>query len=323
MQGIDCCSPLTYAKAENAKAAGFDFVGRYLVPSNLSKALTPQEAHAISAAGLGLLCVWELDASRALSGAAGGKEDGRIARQCAEYIGMPVDRGIIYFAVDFQAMGGQFAEIGNYLSAAMIEAAPYRIGVYGSYYTVEAMAKLKDICSGFWQCVAWSNNLVSPHTNVYQYAWDGSVEARAAAAKIGVNVDLNRCDDLNAAGIWRYEEDERMDINRMLEVMSNEQAARIVERAQEYFARMPLPGSWPAEEELDEAIKMGLTDGSKPMALASRLETAVMVKRAVSDVLAGESCETCENREDCADDEGGDCAECDVSKILDNVSEVG
>lgn len=49
----------------------------------------------------------------------------------------------------------------------------------------------------------------------------------------------------------------------------------------EYLSKLPCP-EW-AEKELEEAKKMGITDGSRPRMLCSRLEAAIMCKRAVED----------------------------------------
>lgn len=84
-----------------------------------------------------------------------------------------------------------------------------------------------------------------------------------------------------AAFKGRLRENEEMDLNKLIEDMTPEQAARIVEKAQARMATELLPKSWDAEGELEEAKKLGITDGSRPMCMASRLETAVMVKRAV------------------------------------------
>ena len=72
------------------------------------------------------------------------------------------------------------------------------------------------------------------------------------------------------------EEDAVMDIS----TLTDEECYSIVERAQRYARRLPLPMSWDAEGALQQAIDHGITDGSNPMALATRLETAVMADRA-------------------------------------------
>ena len=46
-----------------------------------------------------------------------------------------------------------------------------------------------------------------------------------------------------------------------------------------YTASLPLPG-W-AKEELEEAVTMGITDGTDPMGLIPRYQAAIMAKRAV------------------------------------------
>ena len=46
-----------------------------------------------------------------------------------------------------------------------------------------------------------------------------------------------------------------------------------------YTASLPLPG-W-AKEELEEAVAMGITDGTDPMGLIPRYQAAIMAKRAV------------------------------------------
>lgn len=76
------------------------------------------------------------------------------------------------------------------------------------------------------------------------------------------------------------EKEEEMDLDKIIVNMTPEQAYKIMEKAQTYLADQPLPTSWDAAGELEEAKKMGITDGTRPMCIASRLETAAMVKRA-------------------------------------------
>lgn len=260
MRGIDTATRLTAAKCKELKAAGVEFVGRYLVPAvgNLKwKALTKPEAEAITAAGLRLLTVWETTADRAKGGAAAGAADGAQALRCARDIGMPAS-GIIYFAVDFGAQSADMDAIEAYLRAAREQTAEYDTGVYGSYSVVEEMAKRKA-CSCFWQCVGWSNGKKSPALNVYQSMWSHPL--------CGISVDDNECADMDAAGIWTYEE----------ENMTGEQ---IYNKLNEYLREQPAP-DW-AKEELEQAVAMGITDGTRPMELVPRYQAAVMAKRAAS-----------------------------------------
>lgn len=258
IRGIDTATRLTAAKCKELKAAGIEFVGRYLVPTvdYLEwKALTKAEAEAITGAGLKLLTIWETAASRAKGGAAAGGADGIQALKCARDINMPTN-GIIYFAVDFEAQAADMDAIEAYLLAARLRTAEYDIGVYGSYSVVEEMAKRKA-CSCFWQCVGWSNGQKSPALNVYQSMWSHPF--------CGISVDDNECADMDAAGIWTYEEDN----------MTGEQ---IYNKLNEYLREQPIP-DW-AQEELDQAVAMGITDGTRPMELVPRYQAAIMAKRA-------------------------------------------
>ena len=74
-------------------------------------------------------------------------------------------------------------------------------------------------------------------------------------------------------------EDEDMDINTLLTQMTDKQAYELLEKAQRHAATLTAP-DW-AREELQEAMDKGITDGSRPMGLAMRYETAIMTKRAV------------------------------------------
>ena len=87
--GIDTATRLTAETARAIKAVGYEFVGRYLVPTTMWKALTKAEAEAVTAAGLRILTVWELTADRVKGGADAGAADGAKALKCAHEIGMP------------------------------------------------------------------------------------------------------------------------------------------------------------------------------------------------------------------------------------------
>lgn len=204
--GIDTAARITADQALAMKAAGYDFAGRYLVPSGW-KALTKQEAKDLTDAGLKILAVWETTADRTKGGAAAGASDGAMALKCAQKIDMPTS-GIIYFAVDFGAQAGDMDAIEAYLQAARANTEQYEIGVYGPYNVIEEMAKRKA-CKAFWQCVGWSYGKISSHLNTYQAQWGKRVA--------GVEVDINECADMDAAGIWDYEED-NMNIERFKEL---------------------------------------------------------------------------------------------------------
>ncbi len=52
----------------------------------------------------------------------------------------------------------------------------------------------------------------------------------------------------------------------------------IYDALNDYLGRQPVP-AW-AKEELEEAVKLGITDGKEPMQLIPRYQAAIMAKRA-------------------------------------------
>lgn len=262
--GIDTAARLTAAQARALKAEGYAFAGRYLVPAEGTlkyKALTRAEAEAIASAGLKLLTVWETTAARAKGGASAGASDGARALKCARDIAMP-SGGVIYFAVDFGAQSADMDAIEAYLRAARANTGEYETGVYGPYNVVETMAA-RGACSHFWQCVGWSYGQKSARRNIYQK--QGTTPSAA-----GVGVDINECADMDAAGIWDYEE----------ENMTGEQ---IYNKLNDYLAEQPAP-EW-ARAELEQAVSMGITDGTRPMELVPRYQAAIMAKRAAEQAM--------------------------------------
>ena len=76
-----------------------------------------------------------------------------------------------------------------------------------------------------------------------------------------------------------------MDLDKLIDKMTPEQAYKIRAKADEHMKNLPLPTSWDAAGELREAKTLGITDGSNPMIATPRYQTAIMVKRAVKAVL--------------------------------------
>lgn len=197
MIGVDTAQKLTSENAIALANCGMKFVGRYLVPRHYGKSLTEPEAEDIRAAGLGIILIYEIDAARAKRGEEIGRTDGQEARYLAERMKIPTDCAI-YFCVDYDAPKIDYPAIESYLYAAKAAVSPYRCGVYGKADLVNCV---KADC--YMQCVAWSYGMVSSKANIYQYDWQGGDEAQAITRKTGIPVDMDRCWDMNAAGIWK------------------------------------------------------------------------------------------------------------------------
>lgn len=195
-KGVDTAARITRNQAEALFNNGVSFVGRYLVDQKMSKAITDSEAKYILDAGLGILLIYETSATRAKAGESAGKQDGYAAYALAKQIGVPTNC-VIYFAVDYDAPKNDYAAIEAYLYAAKAACAPYRCGVYGKADLINAVK-----ADAYMQCVAWSYGVVSTKTNVYQYEWQGGAEAQDIARKVGVPVDMDRCENMEIAGVW-------------------------------------------------------------------------------------------------------------------------
>ena len=124
------------------KAAGVNFVCRYVSTPGNPKNLRPSEAKRLRDAGIDVVVVFETTATRALAGKAAGAFDAKRAlaqaRDC-----MPQEKSPIYFAVDYDAsraeVDGPIADYFSGVRAALNGAAGYRIGVYGSGLCCGAM----------------------------------------------------------------------------------------------------------------------------------------------------------------------------------------
>lgn len=275
--GIDTAAKITADVAKKAKAAGQQFVGRYLVPTNYSKALTADEAAVIHGAGLGILLCWETTASRAKAGAAAGAADGKTARELAAAVRVPP--GVcVYFAADYKAQPSDYAAIEAYLRAAAEAAKPYEAGLYGHYALCEEMY-LRGAVKDLWQCCAWSGSLISRHAYLYQRQGSDGPESKAMAARIGVAVDMDTCGSLELARLWmpgQYLAEDKAPERPMTD-------REIYEAVQRYAETLPLP-QWAADE-LAEAEALGITDGTRSMQLIPRYQAAILAKRAVAAAL--------------------------------------
>jgi Domain of unknown function (DUF1906) len=160
-------------------AAGKRFASRYVGlgsnpppqwPADPGKHLTPDEARALTAAGLSIVANAEGAADGALGGWNTGVEHARSAHAMAVACGMPPDRPI-YFSVDFQPTDAQLkGPVADYLLGAASElgGGTSRVGVYGSYKTI-AFCAANGLARWLWQTYAWSAGQWHPAAHVQQY----------------------------------------------------------------------------------------------------------------------------------------------------------
>ena len=115
----------------------------------------------------------------------------------------------------------------------------------------------------------WTNFIDRPHLQ-----WDNHGKYTTVMLRAGYTCPM----------MPDYEE-EHMDIDKLIEKMTPEQAYKIQSKAEMHMETLPLPTSWDAATELREAKTLGITDGLNPMLPTPRYQTAIMVKRAVKGVL--------------------------------------
>ena len=258
--GIDTAARISAAQAKKLRENGVSFVGRYMVPPGMNKDLTADEITGLRNAGLAILLCWEIGAGDIKGGAARGAMDGSRAKALAKSFGVP-ECTTIFFACDFCPVQGDYPAIEAYMRAAQAACAPYVAGLYGPAKIIDYIAE-QGACDKFWQCVAWSEGKISKYMNVYQYQWSGGPESKAMQAKIGIPVDMNRSEDLKAAGLWippyaSYDDGE---------------GGTIIEPTQ------PVQPMW-YDEQMAWVKKLGLINDGRPNDNMTRAELATVLMR--------------------------------------------
>lgn len=130
------------------------------------------EAASYLDAGLGIGLIFEYAADRALSGAAGGWADGRLAAGQAAALGVPPGTICFLNVGDFVATADQIPFIAGYYNAFFDNVGPaFAPGGYGTRFIIDALAA--SGCKGIW----WQNamndagvtgDVVSIHAGLYQ-----------------------------------------------------------------------------------------------------------------------------------------------------------
>lgn len=192
LQGVDCASKLNAATAAGIKKAGYAAVGRYLGATSW-KGLTKDEVAAILGAGLGIFPIWETaPTSAGYFSYNKGVSDAQAAM--AELAALGAPQGInVYFTVDYDAHPADFAAIYQYFQGVKHGLnGKYKLGAYGSFGVLTALAKMDWVVEAYFQTYAWSGGQVFAHNAIYQYKNGQNVA--------GVQVDLDKIN--STAGLW-------------------------------------------------------------------------------------------------------------------------
>ena len=189
-QPVKGCDYVSGPSVAALKNAGIKFVFRYLSTPGNPKNLTVAEAKKLHAAGIKIGLVFETTGTTFKGGAPAGRHDATAALQQAKALGVP-DTVPIYFAIDTDP-SGRTQLVVDYIKGCAAVLTKERTGVYGGLAAIDACASA-GACAWFWQTLAWSGGVWSPHAHVEQYA---------NGQKIGTaTVDLDRA-VRQPYGVW-------------------------------------------------------------------------------------------------------------------------
>lgn len=191
MLGIDCGTKLNATTVQALKANGVKAVGRYL-GHTLWNGLTAAEVKAIHDGGMLLWLILELTPTHvSYFTYDNGVSDAQFALAEAQALGAPKGCAI-YFTVDYEAQAGDMTAIKDYLHGVhTVLTGKFLVGVYGSFYVIEAAKGASYPPDRFYQTIAWSYKNVAPN-DVYQYTNTSKLA--------GITVDMDYVND--DAGLW-------------------------------------------------------------------------------------------------------------------------
>ncbi|KAJ5782133.1 hypothetical protein N7457_003907 [Penicillium paradoxum] len=213
---FDCSTGLTPSTAATMRAAGYQFVGRYLANkpgSTFNKMIQPGELTTIFNAGLRVFPIFQFYGGEAsYFDYATGRRDGFAAHEAAVNHGLPTST-VIYFAVDFDATQAEInSNVEPYFKGVAGALArrdnKYIMGVYGSR---NVCSDITDRVGARWSFVSgmssgFSGNMgfAMPSNwsfNQIQTTRVGSLEIDRDVHKLGSDMGVGPASDTSAASI--------------------------------------------------------------------------------------------------------------------------
>lgn len=192
--GIDVA--FQHPSYSGVKAAGYQFVVRYLTRSHPPKLVTRPEIDAIRGAGLQLCLVFEDGARRATSGYSAGIADAGLVVALLGALKLPA-HSVVYFAVDFNPDTSEMVHVLDYFEGIGKVLPKAQIGVYGGYTTVRSMW-YANVLGYAWQTYAWSNG-----------QWFSRAQLRQVKNGVhvaGAEVDTDQATSTNYGGVFTMED---------------------------------------------------------------------------------------------------------------------
>lgn len=190
LNGVDCVTAIHQEAAEGLKAAGIEYVARYL--GDTWKSINKQEVVVLLENGLQIVSIWETNpTNKRYFTMDQGFADGHDAAFFAQSIGQP-EGSAIYFAVDYDMQPSDVKDILNYFLAVRRGLGnKFKVGVYGSYTVLEILHR-SCAADFYWQTSAWSGGNIAEFIDILQYGFNKKIA--------GIPVDYNQVS--TNAGSW-------------------------------------------------------------------------------------------------------------------------
>lgn len=259
--GCDTAARLTLDDYKYLKKNGMNFVMRYFVPDSMSKSLTSDEVNSAHAAGIALGLVYETTANRALQGHPAGVADAKTVNGLINKF-RPPHGTAIYFAVDCDVPPAQHPIISAYFMGIKSELDyRYKIGVYGGRRILGFLEACSDTCTHYWSAYAWKYGIVGKY----------NISQLTASTPFGhLVIDHDEASSLK--GFWE---------GKMTGEEIYSELKRYLDNVDDTAVDDPA-----VKKLLDEARKLNIYDGSRPMGLCHRYEAAIMALRAYDKALS-------------------------------------
>lgn len=255
--GCDTAARLTLDDYKYLKKNGMNFVMRYFVPDSMSKSLTPDEVNSAHAAGIALGLVYETTANRALQGHPAGVADAKTVNGLINKF-HPPHGTTIYFAVDCDVSPAQHPIISAYFMGIKSELDyRYKIGVYGGRRILGFLEASSDTCTHYWSAYAWKYGIVGKY----------NISQLTASTPFG-HLVIDHDEAASLKGFWE---------GKMTGEEIYSELKRYLDTVDDTAVDDPA-----VKKLLDEARKLNIYDGSRPMGLCHRYEAAIMALRALS-----------------------------------------
>lgn len=169
--------------ANELKAAGKDFVGRYAVTDKSpgGRGITAAEYQVMRAAGIEVFVYWEAQTSWMLGGWDAGVRAARDAVKNLQAAGMPTTMPV-YYSHDIEPDPSHYAAVDECLRGAASVVQIQSVGLYGGWGVIDHVSRTK---TAPWLCqtYAWSGGRLHPDAHLHQYNNYGNYIA-------GTDVDL-------------------------------------------------------------------------------------------------------------------------------------